>query len=91
MNLHLSNNSPINTVLSNDAGEVLYTITTPWKFPRRTTTIYQHVHDADATDERTELAQIHWHTVRSSRLVYNGQIYDMNTFLKRSIRENPPI
>lgn len=84
MNLHLLNNSPINTVLSNDAGEVLYTITTPWKLPRRTTKLYQHVHDADGAGERKGLARIHWHTVRSSRLVYNGKIYDMNTFLKRS-------
>lgn len=86
MDLHISYRSTNTTVLSNDAGETLYTIVSPLQFPRGTTTIYQHPRDANSncTDEPKELARIHWHTIRSSQLVYDGQIHETNNFFTRS-------
>lgn len=86
MDLHISYRSTNTTVLSDDAGETFYTIVSPLQFPRGTTTIYQRPRNANSndTDEAKELARIHWHTIRSSQLIYDGQIHETNTFLKRS-------
>ena len=85
MDLTLPENSPLNTELSNEAGEVLYSVTTPWRLSRRTSTIYKHIHGEDGGgDRKEELARSHWHHARSSRLVHEGQIYEMSDFMKRS-------
>ena len=83
MELTLSHNSILNTDLSASDGRPLYSISTPKKWTRRTTTITRYSLDEDghATEASTELARIHWHYFGSSRLVYDGKIVDLDKFL----------
>lgn len=83
MELTLSHDDPISTDLLTADGLPLYTISTPLKWPHRTTTIMKYVLDGDErpTGENTELARIHWHYFGNSRIIFNGQILDSNAFM----------
>ena len=79
----LSNNSPTNTVLLNAEGRPVYSVRTPFKWTHKTSTIYKNILDKNRnpTDAQEELARIHRHTMRSSRLVYNGRIVDISKLM----------
>lgn len=83
MELTLSRNTVLNTTLMNPKGQALYTVKTPWKWGRRTTTIYRHVLDAagEPTEATEEIARIYWYYLHSSKLVYNGKITDFSTLM----------
>ena len=75
--------SPTDTALLNDDGRALYTIVTKDKLVRRTTFIYKHALDAagQPTDESKEMARIHWHWTSDSKLVWNGEIKDVEKMM----------
>ena len=79
MELTLSNNSPSNTVLSNE-GQPLYFINTPSEYSRETTTIHRAVPGCNekVPNASHELAKIEWHMWRSSQLTYNGRTMKVN-------------
>lgn len=83
MELTLSENSPTQTHLLNSDGKPLYYTVTPSNMPRTTTKIFkcqidEHGGPSEASEE---LARIHWHTIRSSRLIYNGEIVELSKFM----------
>ena len=82
--LKLTGRLPTNTALLNPDGKPLYTISTPYKWVRRSSTIFKHVigEDGQPTDESEEIARIQWHLTRSSRMVFKGEIIELSTFLK---------
>lgn len=81
--LKLSKWTPTETDLLNEDGKALYTITTTNKLVRRTTYIHKHIIGADGqpTDETEEMARIHWHWASNSRLVWNGEIQDVEKMM----------
>ncbi|CAL1703175.1 unnamed protein product [Somion occarium] len=93
MELELSRDSTTNTVLRIPGGRPLYHIHTPSMFSR-TTTIYkipetnvQRYEDAEKMTDvepkaEEEMARIYWHTISSSRLIYDGRALEFKTFLK---------
>lgn len=87
MELTLSHNSPTNTDLSTPDGRVLYSISTPHRWTRRTTTMSKHTLSHGGlwpTGGSQELARINWHSWRNSRLIFNGQMTDFDTFLPKN-------
>lgn len=83
--LHLTGWSPTDTALANQDGKPLYTISTTG-LVRRTTYIHQNVVDANGqpTDVAKELARIHWHWTSSSKLVWNGEIKDVEKLMPKT-------
>lgn len=87
MELILSHNSPTNTDLSTSDGRVLYSISTPYRWTGRTTTVSKYTLSHGGlwpTGGSHELARIHWHSWRNSQMTYNGQTTDFNTFLPQT-------
>lgn len=84
--LKLTGRLPTNTALLNQDGKPLYTISTTRAVLRRTTYIHRHIVDADGepTDATEELARIHWHWASSSRLVWNGEIKDVDNLMPKT-------
>ncbi|OBZ79598.1 hypothetical protein A0H81_00637 [Grifola frondosa] len=91
MELTLSKNSPVNTVLYDAQGQPQYRIFTPFAFSGQTTTIYRvtghrpgpvdYNHKTPYSGEE-ELARIHWHSFsRMTTLEYNGQSVEFHSFL----------
>lgn len=97
MNLYLSRTPHLNTILSDAEGKALYQIRTPGLFLRKTTTIYRISPEAalrykdelakgkDARDDwdlgAEECARIHWHILKTSRLIHNGVIHEIEDFM----------
>lgn len=75
--LNLSKASVLNTVVSTPDGNPLYTITTPYKWTHRTSTISRHAGGA----QPTEVARIQWRQMHSPTLEYNGQTVKQKTFM----------
>ncbi|KIP03388.1 hypothetical protein PHLGIDRAFT_77693 [Phlebiopsis gigantea 11061_1 CR5-6] len=84
--LQLSRNSPINTTLLTEDGKPMYTISTPHKIFRRTTTVTRHTYDAEGqpTDITEEMAKIHWHRLTSSKLVLNGELKNIDKVMPKT-------
>jgi hypothetical protein len=87
MELTLSHDSAINTTLDSATGKTLYSISTPSRWPRSTTTVTKCTldGDGDSEGEAVEIARIHWHKTHSSRLVYDGKILDIDKFMPANI------
>lgn len=81
MELVLTNSTPTNTALATPDGRVLYTIATPLRWTGRTTTVTKHTPEGGGA---REVARIQWGSLRGSQLVYDGQKFDLNTFISRT-------
>ncbi len=97
MDLYLSRSSHLNTILSDAEGRAFYRIHTPGLFLRKTTMIYRISPDAalkykeelakgkDVGDDwdlgAEEFARIHWHIFKTSRLIFNGIIHEIEDFM----------
>lgn len=82
--LKLSWADALHTTISNTDDKPLYKLSTPyWPLIRRTTTIYKYILGADGqpTESSEEIARIQWHAVHNSKLVYQGRIVDLKTFM----------
>ncbi|KDQ54824.1 hypothetical protein JAAARDRAFT_350496 [Jaapia argillacea MUCL 33604] len=79
--LTLTNDSPLRTILLDDHNIPQYKISTPLTLFRSTTTITRCT-----TGKDEELARIQWHTMRNSRILFQGQILDVGDFFKRKGR-----
>lgn len=93
--LTLSPNSPLNTTILGPDDKPLYVISTRAGFwGRRTTYISypaeaaQQARPVQAVQDQgedmlrpEEFARIHWHSTRSSRLIFKGQIKDFSQVL----------
>lgn len=86
LTLRLSHNSPMNTILLNEDENPMYTISTARRVFRRTAIIARHTFDVDgqATGVIKETARIHWHHLTASKLVYNGEIREINKVIPRT-------
>lgn len=80
MELHLTNNSATQTDLLDTSGRIIYSIDTPFGLVNRITTVRGRQGDG----EIHEVAQIQWHILRRSKLVYGGQTYNFDEFLGTS-------
>lgn len=91
MELILSHNDPINTVIRTVEGQVLYKIETPGTdvvLPGKSTTIRRvmpnracNASRIDMQDTYHELAIIDWHLTQSSKLRYSGMELDLSEFM----------
>ena len=80
MELFLSHNDPANTDLFTSNGRVLYSISTPSRWMSRTTTVSKYAQDVGGSQE---FARINWRSWRSSQVILNGQIMDIDTFFPK--------
>lgn len=94
MILRFSKHGIMNTCLMDDAGVPVYKIDTLYKGIGRTTivrraegldedalTLVDPGSDEEISSNRDEVARIHWHLFKSTRLAYGGQITNMNQIL----------
>jgi hypothetical protein len=91
MELYFTKDSPLNTSLVNSDSQTLYNISSPFKFPIRTTTVRKVVRDwredendkGDIINKFLLVAQIDWKSMGSNKLRFGGIEHDANTFLTR--------
>lgn len=97
MNLYLSRDSTWNTVLCDSEGKALYHIHTSNTLTQHTTKIARLSPDAGskyaaelAEGKKVgkdwdlggeELSRIYWHSLKSSRLIHHGAIYELKDFM----------
>lgn len=90
MDLELSNDELINTLLRTFDGQVMYKIETPgtlawYHLPGKCTTFSRVVpnegEDNDMEDVFSEIAKINWHIIGSSTLERDGTTVDMQDFI----------
>ena len=88
MELHLSNNSPRNTVLRNSEGQAIYKIVTPKKLGKRTTTVSKTLplssaaSREDMRDQFVFIAQIDWPIFAKNKLRMQGNEMDASSYLQ---------
>jgi hypothetical protein len=58
LELHFSDSSPLNTVLSNTDGQAIYKIETPRKMGSRTSQVFKIIPNEDAMDMRDHFEKI---------------------------------
>ena len=75
MHLYLSGRSPLNSIFTNESGQVLYKVSSQIKFPARTSTITRIVPNdspEDMRDKFVHLAQVQHNVVTSAVLRFGG-------------------
>jgi hypothetical protein len=90
MHLILSHSSPINSVYSNEDGQAIYKVHSPFKFIGRTSTISRILpndipgrDDIVMQDRFARLAQIDWKIISPSRIRFGGIEADVKTFFRK--------
>ncbi|KDQ54826.1 hypothetical protein JAAARDRAFT_60287 [Jaapia argillacea MUCL 33604] len=77
--LTLTSDSPLRTFLLDEQDTPQYEISTPQFALSATTTIVRYTNGYEE-----EFAKIEWHSIRTTRLVYQGQIVNTNDFFRPS-------
>lgn len=95
MRIILSNDSPVNTILTNEYGQVLYKINTlspnalhPGKITTISRVIPNDLPDGDAEvidmqDRYETIAEIEWKKVTSSKLRFHGKEVELKNWMPR--------
>ncbi|GJE88100.1 hypothetical protein PsYK624_041830 [Phanerochaete sordida] len=85
MNLSLTRNDPLNVELVRPDGVALYAVSTPFKMSGQTTKIMKYTagDGSDAEASMDEIARINWHYIKTTRIIYKGEILEVNKFLPR--------
>ena len=88
MELILETDNPTSTALLNPDGNPVYSIKSPFKLTHWTSTIYKNVLDdnGNLTGAQEELARIQWHNINSTRLIFKGELLEVNKFMPTSDR-----
>ncbi|EKM56111.1 uncharacterized protein PHACADRAFT_184816 [Phanerochaete carnosa HHB-10118-sp] len=89
MDLIMSHSDPLKTELSTPDGRVLYSVSTPFKLSNCTTKILKYTPNdgvPEPSGSMQEVARINWHSIHPTRIIYNGQIMEVDKFLPRAGR-----
>jgi hypothetical protein len=86
MRLYLSNASPFNCTYIDAEGQALYSVRTPSKIFRWSTTIYPATPDdpQDMDDRFGPVAHFEWKSFRSSRLHLKGKKVRTRSFFRKT-------
>lgn len=86
MRLILSQEGVCNTVMTNEDGQALYKTSTPFRFGKRTTTLYKVVpneNPEDMQDNFEIIGEIEWHAISSSTLRLHREEMKTKDFMPR--------
>ncbi|KAF8888277.1 hypothetical protein BD779DRAFT_1611346 [Infundibulicybe gibba] len=81
MLLYLSDSSPLHSTFSNEEGQAIYKVDTPFKLKNRTATIRRV---DDMRDQFAHLAQVEWRVFGSSRIRQDGEEVETKTFFRKA-------
>jgi len=87
MYLFLSHRSPLKSIYSNEDGQAIYKVHSPFKFKDRTCSISRIMPDIpnndDMQDRFVHLAQIDWKMMSPSTIRFGENAVDVKTFFRK--------
>ncbi|KAG6810702.1 hypothetical protein H0H92_010665 [Tricholoma furcatifolium] len=92
MHLYLSDRSPLNTILTNADGQVLYKVETPFTLGSRTSTVTRVIpNDIPGNEEEPSMqdryeyfGEVEHNPISSSVLRFGGNQFETNTFFRKA-------